>query len=90
MVAVEYDAAKNQRNMALRGLSFELVRDFDFDSALIRRDHRHVFEIRYQAVGQIGDDVMFVVFTMRGEAVRVISLRRASRKERNLYEQTQD
>jgi uncharacterized DUF497 family protein len=85
---IEFDPAKNLQNIALRGLSFELVTAFDFDSAMIRIDARHSAEVRYQAVGMIGSDVVFLVFTMRGKVVRVISLRLANRKERAAYEES--
>jgi uncharacterized DUF497 family protein len=35
----------------------------------------------------IGDTLYALVFTMRGSALRVISLRKANRKERNRYEE---
>jgi uncharacterized DUF497 family protein len=83
----EFDPDKNRTNIALRGLSFELVVDFDFDSALIRVDDRRDYgEQRYQAVGLIGNQLYFLVFTMRARTLRVISLRRANKKEKRLYD----
>jgi uncharacterized DUF497 family protein len=50
---------------------------FDWDSAWIVTDDRRDYgEIRYRAMGQMSDVVAVVVFTMRGDAVRVVSLRR--------------
>ena len=52
---IEYDLAKNERNIKDRGLSFKLARDFDFDSALIVEDTRHDYgEPGYLAIGYIG------------------------------------
>lgn len=86
---VEFDLVKNARNIALRGLPFDLVTHFDFDSALIRRDVRHDYdEVRFQAVGLIGNQLYFLVFTVRGRKVRVISLRLANRKEKAIYDKT--
>lgn len=85
---IEFDPAKNEANIALRGLPFEMVVRFDFDSALILIDDRHDYdEVRYQAIGLIGNRLYFLVFTTRGRKVRVISLRRANRKEKALYDQ---
>ncbi len=41
-------------------------------------------EDRYIAIG-MGGDVLFVVFTGRGENIRLISARLATEKERRLY-----
>ena len=47
-----------------------------------RRDYG---EIRMQAIGQVGEDIVFVVYTDRGDARHIISARLASRKERSLW-----
>jgi Ribonuclease toxin, BrnT, of type II toxin-antitoxin system len=39
-------------------------------------------EIRMKAIGQIGSDIPVVIDTWRGDAIRIISARRANRKER--------
>jgi uncharacterized DUF497 family protein len=84
---MEFDAAKSERNARERGLPFSLVAAFDFDSALIVKDLRRDYgEVRYRAIGQMSDVVAVVVFTMREDAVRVISLRLANTKERLRYE----
>jgi len=84
---IEFDNAKSARNVELRGLAFDLVAEFDFDSAQIVTDERHEYgEVRYRAIGRLGDQIAVVVFTVRNDALRVISLRLASRKERRQYE----
>lgn len=86
---IEFDPAKNEANITLRGLSFEMAIRFDFDGALILVDDRHDYgEVRYQAVGLIDGQLYFLVFTVRGRKVRVISLRLANRKEKAIYDQT--
>jgi uncharacterized protein len=85
---IEFDPAKNRRNVELRGLAFDLVADFDFDSAwLVIDDRKDYGEIRYRAIGLLKDEIVVIVFILREEAVRVISLRLASRKERQGYEE---
>ncbi len=84
---IEFDAAKSEKNRRERGLPFDLVEQFDFDSAWIVKDDRHDYgEVRYRAVGRAGATIVAVVFTARLDAVRVISLRLASRKERLAYD----
>ena len=51
-------------------------------------EHSDNVEDRYIAIGMVGD-VLFVVFTERGEAIRLISARLATEKERRLYYENQ-
>ncbi|MFO1103272.1 MAG: BrnT family toxin [Methylocystis sp.] len=83
---IEYDPQKDALNREIRGLSFELVNDFRWERAIVGRDDRRDYgEDRFWALGFIGEDLYSVVFTPRGMAIRVISLRKASRKERMAY-----
>ncbi len=83
---IEYDINKNQRNIKERGISFESVRNFDWDTALISIDDRLDYgEIRYCALGYIGQRVHHLVFTTREDVVRVISLRKANKREVRRY-----
>lgn len=87
---LEFDPAKDQRNVAERGISFALAADFDFDTALIARDDRRDYgEPRFMALGFIGDRLHVLVFTMRGQTLRVISLRRANERECARYAEAQ-
>jgi len=85
---IEFDAAKNARNIQERGLPFDMVRRFDFDTAVIRLDTRRDYgEPRYQAFGLIDDRLYFLAFSLRNDAIRVISLRKANDREVRFYEQ---
>ncbi len=81
----EFDAAKNDRNIRERGLSFELAAELDWETALVVPSDRKG-ESRYLALGEIGSKLYALAFTKRGQNLRVISLRRASRKEVKRYE----
>ncbi len=84
---ITFDPRKSERNLRERGLAFEMVADFDLRSAIYTVDARRDYgEVRTRAIGFIGDTLYALVFTMRGSALRVISLRRANRKERGRYE----
>ena len=81
MIKTEYDLGKNQRNIKERGLSFDTVKDFEFDTALVwKDDHRDYGETRYCAFGYIGLRIHHAVFTLRADVVRVISLRKANKR----------
>lgn len=91
-VKIEYDPAKNNRNIALRGLSFDLAEEFDLATALIVEEMRgQPPELRYRSLGVLtsGPRVHALVFTLRGngDVVRVISFRKANQREVNQYEQ---
>ena len=85
---IEFDPEKNERNIRERGISFEKARDFDWDGALVWRDTRRDYsEERFIALGFIGERLHSLVFTVRGDRVRIISLRKANRREELGYEQ---
>jgi uncharacterized protein len=53
---ISFDAAKEERNVALRGISFEQANSFEWNSAQIVEDTRKDYgERRYQALGLIED-----------------------------------
>lgn len=53
-VEITYDPAKNRRNIALRGLSFERVAAFDFlDATYLIDDRREYPEVRRIAIGYL-------------------------------------
>ena len=86
----EWDESKNQKNTRERGIGFVYaVRIFAgpiFQQKDTRKDYG---EIRIKAIGKIDDTVLCVVFTMRGEKRRIISARKASRRERQEYDTNQ-
>ena len=89
MPRLEFDSVKNGTNRRKHGISLDRFGDMDFDAALVAEDisHSSVTETRWSYLGPI-DDVLHVgIVTYRGNATRVISLRRASRHERKQYEQ---
>ena len=87
-VLIEYDAVKDQFNQQKHGLSLAQAGFFDWATALIRADTRFDYqEARYQALGLLGMRIHLAVFTIREDAVRMISLRRANRREECRYEE---
>ena len=85
-VEITFDPRKSDRNLRLRGISFESAFEFDFRSATFDQDTRKDYgEIRTLALGYIGETLHALVFTVRDGRIRVISLRRANRKERKKY-----
>lgn len=84
---ITYDLNKNNANITNRGLSFELVKDFDFSTALIIQDTRKEYpEPRFQALGMVGQRLHMLVFTPKLNGIRVISFRKANRREVKNYD----
>ena len=90
-MAITFDPEKNARNVAERGLSFEHVAELDWDTALIVQDTRRNYgEPRLRVIARLDRRMHVAVVTPRGEDLRVISFRRASRKEVRLYGEKED
>ena len=86
---IEFDVNKNDTNIRERGLSLEQASDFDFDSAIIKRDSRKPYpELRYVAVGFLDARLHVLCFTPIKVGIRVISFRKANPREVKHYEQT--
>jgi uncharacterized DUF497 family protein len=84
---INYDPAKNRRNIADRGISFDQARDFDWSGAWVIEDTRKNYgEPRFQALGLIEGRLHMLVFTPRGDRIHVISMRRANTRETGRYE----
>lgn len=81
-----FDFAKQAANVAKHGMFFAVADDFEWESALIEVDARRSYgESRFTALGMIGDRVHVLVFSLRETKVRIISLRRANRREVKRY-----
>lgn len=89
----EWDERKAVGNLAKHGIAFATaITAFDDPFALVAPDpsHSSVAEERRWLIGEADTGVLVVVFTIRagGDVYRIISARRANRKERMRYEQT--
>ena len=85
---IEFDANKNAANIRSRGLTFERVVDFDFDTAVFKQDSRRDYgEIRFRTLGFLDGRLHALVFTETDKGIRVISFRKANKREVKTYEQ---
>jgi uncharacterized DUF497 family protein len=85
-MAITFDPAKNARNIAERGLSFERVADLDWSAALVRRDTRRDYgEPRLLVLAPLDGRLHMAVVTPRGRDLRVVSFRKASTREVKQY-----
>lgn len=85
----EFDPIKDDSNLEKHGLSLVDANGFEWETALVREDARKQYvEPRFQATGYIGDRLHVMVFCFRANAVRVISLRKANKREEKSYAKT--
>ena len=85
-MAFTFDPEKSARNVAERGLSFDLVERLEWDTARVVEDTRRDYgETRLQVLALMDGRLYAAVVTPRGEDLRVISFRRASRREVQQY-----
>ena len=84
----EWDENKNRININKHGVSFQIAsRVFRDENVLIFPDEFHsTDEDRSFAIGMVGR-LLYVVFTERTDAIRLISARRANKMEEMLYEE---
>jgi uncharacterized DUF497 family protein len=83
----EWDSAKAAANIEKHGIDFPTAsRVFEDPAIIVAPDPRNYGgEIRRRAIGAVDGRVLIVCFTMRGHMCRIISARRANRRERRAY-----
>ena len=82
----EWDEPKHARTLRERGIGFDDAARIFAGPVLIWQDTRRDYgEDRFRAVGETDGDILHVAFTWRGSIMRIISVRRASRTEAQLW-----
>jgi hypothetical protein len=82
----EYDPNKSRSNVEKHGIDFAQAQALWSDPNLVEIQVRTEDEPRYMVIGRIGDKHWSGVITYRGNAIRIISVRRSRQEEVNLYE----
>jgi uncharacterized DUF497 family protein len=83
---IEFDPSKDAGNREKHGLSLQLAAELDWESALVWLDEREDYgEMRMIALAPKTAILYYVAFVDRGHIRRVISLRRANRREVKHY-----
>lgn len=87
---IEWDAQKDMLNQAKHHVSFELAQlVFDDPFHISFQDRIVAGEERWQTFGMInGTMVLLVANTYHNEVIRIISARKATKRERKQYEKT--
>jgi uncharacterized DUF497 family protein len=85
-VEFEFDPEKSRSNRLKHGIDFKAAQALWDDPDLVEIPARTTDEPRSLVVGRIGDKHWSAVITLRGQRVRVISVRRSRPEEVQLYE----
>jgi uncharacterized protein len=82
----EWDKAKSAANLDKHGISFEDAKEMFDGPVLTVTDPREYGEVREVSFGQLGPTVVLaVVHTDREGITRIISARKANKKEKEMY-----
>ena len=85
-VSYEWDDAKRDENLTKHGVDFRAATSFDWDVAIINPDTRYNYgEARFIAHGPIEGRLYVLIYTRRHPFRRIISLRKANRREQAEY-----
>ncbi len=84
----EWDDAKDAANQRKHGVPFSAVLRFDWNRVIHEPDTRREYgELRILSMAPIDGRLYVLVWTPRGERIRVISLRKANRREGESYDE---
>ncbi len=82
----EYDDNKSQANLEKHGIDFVQAQALWLDDDLISFPAKNDQEARWIVIGRISKKHWSAIVTYRGDAVRIISVRRSRTQEVNFYE----
>ena len=86
---ITFDPAKRAVTLTERGLDFALAGLIFEARHMTRIDDRQDYgEPRFVSVGRLANDVVVVVWTPRGKARRIISMRKANGREKAFFEES--
>jgi uncharacterized DUF497 family protein len=78
-----WDPAKSEATYKERGFDFAYASRIFATDWIESEDARVDYgETRIKAIGQVDRDILAVIYTIRGDTIRIISARRANRRER--------
>ena len=82
----EWDENKNRENIKKHGISFKRAAKIFSGHVLEWIDSRYDYdEERIIALGRSFRTILYIIYTWRGDARRIISARRATKDERRKY-----
>jgi uncharacterized DUF497 family protein len=87
-VKITYDPSKREATLRDRGLDFVDADKVFAGRVYTKEDHRLAYgELRLQTIGFLDNRMVMVVWTPRGDARHVISMRKCNDREQKAYQQ---
>jgi len=87
-VKISCDAAKRVATLRERGIDFEGAAQVFAGRTFTKQDTRRDYgELRFQTFGFLAGRMVMVVWTPRGEARHVISMRKCNEREQKAYQE---
>lgn len=84
---IEFDNAKRDATLDHRGLDFARAAEVFAGVTFTREDDRADYgEARFITIGVLDECMFVIVWTLRGEARRIISMRKANEREQARYQ----
>lgn len=88
LMVFEYDPVKSEINKTKHGIDFEDAKFFWNDLTRIEIDARTQGEFRKLLIASWNNTIWSAVFTIRNGAIRIISVRKSRKNEREIYYST--
>jgi uncharacterized DUF497 family protein len=82
----EYDPAKSASNLSKHGIDFDQAKALWEDPWMLEAPAKTEDEPRFISIGKVEGKYWAAIWTPRGDAVRIISVRRARKEEIGYYE----
>ena len=84
----EYDQNKSGSNKAKHGIDFDEAQLLWLDARRIEIEARTIGESRKLLIAMMNDEVWSAIFTLRNNAIRIISVRKSRKNEKEIYYST--
>lgn len=84
----EFDPNKSVSNKIKHGIDFEEAQLLWLDSRGIEIEARTIGESRILLIANINDEVWSAIFTLRNDVIRIISVRKSRKNEKEIYHNT--
>ncbi len=85
---ITFDQAKRDATLTDRGIAFEDAETvFAGDTLTVEDTRRNYGETRFQTVGFLAARMVMVIWTPRGEARHIISMRKCNDREKATYQE---
>ncbi|MGB8013460.1 MAG: BrnT family toxin [Terriglobales bacterium] len=83
----EWDEAKNRKNLAKHGLSFEDAEEVFAGPCVTFEDDRFAYgEERLITLGRLAGRLVVIAHAPHDEGTRIISMRKGNRREQKIYQ----